>query len=500
MAFMLDRTLLAAFAFVVTASVSLGADPVTVPLQNAGFEIPWPPANPTDPEAKVIGVVAEGWSDNSSWADVQVRYGADTEHPHSGSAAQRVEVEKVASGAVQFVQKVRLEKDKAYGFSVWMRGRPGSVVGMILRKVDPATYYADDEAALSPEWKKYTIEGVVDEDTEAFLMLRVTAPMEFSVDDAQLTDITEATTDREPQEGNLISGGSFEVGMPFGWSTRVPGPARWHFLDVQPTIDESTAAHGSPSYRIDLPSGMEALIRSPIIHPNVQRPHAASLWMKADQPNTHVHVELEHTDVATDASLGTEWQRVELKGDMPFQRWTRLLVRTRAADDETPQEKSLSLWIDAVQLEEAAEPSQEYQPKSPYQMTVRLDRPGSMVFKNQQVRADLNVHPQPPQGAQVRLKAVDVFGTEYELPPVQLPATSIELPPMERRPLGVFKLTAVLENSEGRSLSAPVEMVWSRLPRPREIDPKSSFFGVRSERTPGCLMCWAILFPFVTTP
>lgn len=481
--FMHYHTVLAAFAFVVTANVSLGVDPILVPLQNAGFESPWPSTDPKDPEAKVTGIVADGWSDNSSWADVNVHYSADTEHPHSGSAAQRIDVERVASGAVQFVQKVQLQKDKAYAFSVWMRGRPGSVVGMILRRVDPATYYADAEAVLSPEWKEYTIEGVVDEDTEAFLMLRVTTPMEFSVDDAQLTDITSATTDREPKEGNLISGGSFEVGMPFGWSTRVPGPARWHFLDVRPTIDQTTAAHGAQSYRIDLPSGMEALVRSPIIHPNVQRPHAASLWMKASQLNTHVHVELERTGIATDVSLGTEWQRVVLKGRMPFQRWTRLLVRARAADDETPQEKSLTLWIDAVQLEEAAEPSQTYQPKSQYQITLRLDRPGSVVFKDELARADLNVHPKPPQGARVRLEAVDVFGTEYDLSAVQLPEASMKLPSMEKRRLGVFKLTAVLENAEGQALSDPVELVWSRLPKPREIDPKSSFFGVHPHPT-----------------
>lgn len=452
-------------------------------LKNPGFEDAWPAvvstADTTNAQAKVTGEVASGWSDNSSWADVQVAYAADTTNPHRGKTAQRITVNRVSSGNIQYVQLTPFIKDRAYAFSIWMRGRPGSVVAVVLRKAGaPYTQYASIDAALSPEWKEFTVEGVVPEDVaDGMVMLRMSAAMEVVVDDAKLTDITALASDAPPQVGNLVSGGSFEAGMPFGWSTRIEGRAHWEHLDPRPVIDAGSAVEGTHCYRIDVPSGDSACLQSPVIHPNLQRVHSASMWLKASKPETWVRVELEKTGIAQEFRVGPTWQKVAISGTVPFQRWTRLRIRTRSEDSGNDRQ-ALTLWADDVQVEEGPTTSATYKPPMPYEMTMRLARPGSIVFDGEQAAIDLSFAPVPPTGARLRLQATDVFGKTTDLPAQALPAQSLTLPAMADRPRGVFKLTAVIEDAKGTALSAPVALVWSRLPRPRELDPTTSYFGI----------------------
>jgi len=70
-------------------------------LSNPGFE---PPFVPVGQNNQISGNVAMAWSDNSSWADVIVTYGEDTNNPHGGTSAQQVAVQAIRSGAVQMVQ------------------------------------------------------------------------------------------------------------------------------------------------------------------------------------------------------------------------------------------------------------------------------------------------------------------------------------------------------------------------------------------------------------
>lgn len=465
------------------AGTPLCAAEVDIPLANAGFEDGWPVVAPTadsvNEKAKITGEVAKGWGDNSSWADVKVAYSAATTDPHRGKTAQRIHVARVASGAVQYVQAVPFAAGRVYAFSVWMRGRPGDTVSLLLRRQGaPYTQYAGTDATLSAEWREYTVEGVVPEEVDGMVMLRMSQAMDIQVDDARLTDISAAATDAPPHVGNLVAGGSFEAGMPFGWSTRIEGAPLWEWLDARPVVDTTVAHGGAASYRIDVPSGASASLRSPLIRPNVLRPHAASVWVKASHPDTHVRVELEKTGIARDVSVGTAWQRVDIAGTLPFQRWTRLRIWTRAPDGAEPDPTAVSLWVDGVQVEEAAQPSAEYRPAMPFEATLGLGRPGSIVFDGEAAAVALNVVPAPPAGATLRLAVVDAFGDSHAVEPVALPAASFPLPDFAKRPRGVFKLTGTVVDAAGAPLTAPVQLVWSRLPKPREIAPEQSYFGI----------------------
>jgi hypothetical protein len=444
-----------------------------VPLTNPGFEEGWVDA-PADPQGRVSGRIARGWSDNSSWADVTVDYGVETANPHRGASAQRIHLRRIASGAVQFTQGTQFKKGRAYAWTLWMRGRPGTAVSLMLRRQGaPYTTYASSDVVLSPEWREFSVEGAVPEDAEGLLLLRLTAPAEIVVDDAHLADLTDAAASAAPRQGNLVSGGSFEAGLSFGWTTRIGGAPSPDVLDPRPVIDDAQAKDGHRSYRVDLPPDADLELRSPLIRPNVGRPHAVSLWVRASR-ETYVHVELERTPLSAGTGIGTAWQRLVLRGVMPYLRATRLGLRASVREATT-------LWVDAVQVEEAAEPSDRYLPQSPHEVVLRLERPGSIVFDDERAAANLAVAPPPPEGAQLRLRMTDVYGAVTDLPPVALPAATVALP---TTPRGVFKLTAQLASRTGADLASPVELVWSRLPRPREIEPSQSYFGLHVPLAP----------------
>jgi hypothetical protein len=107
-------------------------------------------------KAQISGVIAPGWSDNSNWADVAVEYSKDTVNPHRGQTAQKIQIGRVSSGAVQFVQNVSFKKGRVHVWRVWLRGNPGTGVGLSLRKAGaPYTEFASQTASLSAECRSF---------------------------------------------------------------------------------------------------------------------------------------------------------------------------------------------------------------------------------------------------------------------------------------------------------------------------------------------------------
>lgn len=462
-----------------------GAMAQAVELKNPGFEGAYqplpPPTAPANPNARITGRIAPGWTDNSDWADVAVDYGAETANPHRGKAAQRVSVARVSGGAVQFVQPVDFKKGRVYAFHVWLRGQPGAGVSLMLRQGGaPYTVYAERRAALSAEWQEFQVAGQVSEDSIGYLMMIAREPMTFYVDDARLDDLTETSSNKPPTVGSLISGGSFEAGMPFGWSTRLEGPPRHAFEDPRPVIDAATAAQGRQSFRIDIPEGDNAAIRSPLFsyHPN--RVHTVSLWLKADAPNTPVRVEVEKTPLGQDVRVGTAWTRYAVSGTLPYLPNTRLRVYC-AAPEGGP---GVKLWLDGAQVEEGATASADYYPQFPADLILTLPCPGRVVYDGEAARIQISMAGPVPNSARLRLSVLDLYGKRVELPDVVLPAASMTLPNFSNRPRGMFNLRGQIVDRAGMPVSAPIEMVWARLPRPRAIDPEKSYFGLHIPLSP----------------
>ena len=455
-------------------------DAPNLALQDPGFEgafIAVPSKSDADnAAARSGGEVAAGWSDNSNWAPVSVEYGRETANPHGGAAAQRITATRIEGGAVQFVQSVPLRKDHVYEVRLWLRGRPGTAVAVALRQAGGSyTEYVSQRVSLAAEWQEVRAFGTVSDDTDGYFMVKLTEPMTVVVDDASVRDVTEQGNDAAPKLGNLIAGGSFETAlMPFGWSARYESDPRGNWADPRPRIDVSTGATGAHSLRAPLPAGASLRVDSPLAEVNYNRPHAAAVWLKASAPLS-VQLGLEGTDIGASVNVGTGWQRFTLAGTMPFRRWTRL--RLNVAPDAGADR---TLWIDGASLEERATAAPEYVPAAPIELALDLGAPGNVIFDGQRALVAVSTGGDLPSGARLQRSAQDLYGTRYALPDVALPAASFVLPTANARPRGMFKLRAQVVDTNGAALSAPVEMIWARLPRPANVPLERSYFGIHA--------------------
>ena len=125
-------------------------------LVNPDFEAPYINVSATG----VSGKIANGWSDNTSWASginvVYSQQAASASYIHGGTASQKIEV---SSGFVQFVQWVTFQAGRTNA-SVWMKSQSPMWVTVSLRQGGaPYTNYASQPVRLSGTWQQVTISG-----------------------------------------------------------------------------------------------------------------------------------------------------------------------------------------------------------------------------------------------------------------------------------------------------------------------------------------------------
>ena len=129
-------------------------------LQDPGFEAAGPAlvakSDAPNAKAQIGGVVADGWQDNTNWADVKIAYSLDPANAHGGKLCQKIEVQR---GFAQFVQPVQFSKGRCR-VSLWMRAEPAQWASVGLREGGaPYTVYASEPAKIGPKWTQITAEG-----------------------------------------------------------------------------------------------------------------------------------------------------------------------------------------------------------------------------------------------------------------------------------------------------------------------------------------------------
>ncbi len=462
-------------------------------LVNPGFESNFVPLTNAPPPShgQISGQLGMGWQDNSAWAKVAVHYAQDLENPFSGKASQAVQISTIDQGMVQLVQPVRFSAGVGVRFSVWLRGRHGQSVNLLLRQVDaPWKSYGTSTAELSPEWREYRVQGIPLTTGSGFVMIQAGSPLAFQIDDARFEVLQDLVANAPARVGNLLTGGSFEtVEPPFGWSTRRQGNVDWDWADLRQRTDND-AAIGQRSLRVDFQANTHfSEICSPVFVPNGERVHTASVWLKCSTAQTMVNISLDNIDKKDKdgkpnkkgVMVGTTWQRYTFTTTIPFVEWSRL--RLSVYDPKGP----FTLWIDGAMVEERAEPSADYVAAAPFDVTLTLAQPGHILHDGQTAAAQLEVAPNPPPGSRIELSVEDLLGGVTKLPALALPARTLALPELPGRPRGMFKLRAVLQNAAGTAISPPTELVWARLPKPRDLAPDRSYFGLHIPIAPDYL-------------
>jgi hypothetical protein len=183
--------LITALSAIVAALPAAEANLLVNPSFDNGFVALAEQAKAADGALKITGQIGDGWLDNSDWADVKVFYARSTDSPHGGQGAQAIVAGTIASGAVQFAQKVDFRKGHTYDLSVWMRGTVDAPVEIVFRqRGEPYATLGSTVVTTTAKWARQSLRVKMTDDAQGFVMFRLTKAGEVLLDDAVLADVT----------------------------------------------------------------------------------------------------------------------------------------------------------------------------------------------------------------------------------------------------------------------------------------------------------------------
>jgi hypothetical protein len=463
---------------------------VPIPLINADFEGKFQPyVKSPSAKAQISGDVAEGWEDNSDWADVAVVYGRDDTIANGGKTSQRIDVKAIKSGAIQFQQELPLKAGRIYRFTSYVRAAINTQAMIQIRqKGPPYEVFGQLEAAISPEWRKFEVYARMDKDADGLLLFSPSEPTTYWVDDVKLEDVTDLGSAGTAQKGNLFSNGSFEAGPSEGWLWWINGfddgvkTATREHLDRKATVDTTTAADGTASLKVTLGPWSAGLFSSPTVPAKFGQTYTGSIAIKSDRPGT-AEISLGGTTGIKEVTVGPEWKRFSVSGSAVLGPTVQLLARCIVRDTTSP----VQFWLDAAMLEEGSTASPAYLAPYPVELALTMDRPGSIVFDGEAAPLKLSTGGNLPPGAVLKWSVENLAGQVTDLPKMALPATSLTIPPDTNSPRGVFKIHAQVVDKDGKPLSSEIQKIFARLPHPRDLTPEqalNSYFGAHVELTP----------------
>lgn len=447
-------------------------------LTNPGFEAPYTPIVPGHSKGVISGAVPNGWFDNSGWADVDVDYAEAKTGVHGGASALAITVKQVRGGGAQLVQFVPLAANHIYTLTVWFKGQNGAQAGVGLRQAGPPyKTYGQKTVTCDGEWHQLSVQANPADTTKDSLMIYPPTGSTLYVDDASLKDVTDSASNAPAKVGNMLPDGSFEAGFGGGWSSRVRlgGPTQmsaFEMTDPKAVIDTTTAGDQKQSVKVTVPCGAAVFFGSPLVGYNFGRPHTATVWAKSDVDGSGATIQILGSNDKASLALTKVWQQLTLTTTLPFGDSTRLTVTATTNRPGT-------IWIDGATLTEGAATAAPLTPE----LALSVARPGGVFFDGETAVIGVAVA-NTPAGATVRAGCLDMYGHVTAMPPVPAATPALKLAPDALHPRGVFKVTAQLFTSDGKPIGSPIEQVFARLPRPREIAPEQSYFGAHIPLSP----------------
>ncbi|MCZ7645755.1 MAG: carbohydrate binding domain-containing protein [Planctomycetota bacterium] len=312
-------------------------------LKNPGFEEAFEelPKNAVTPQHPGVqeGRVGVHWKPNSGWADLTLAFDPDP-NPFKGKGAQRIRCTRRTGGRTQFVQPVKVQKNRGYEISAWVKG--SGRVSLELRKSGaPYTSHFATGANVLGEWSKLSVRGTAPEDDEAFFFLAFDGTGWFSVDEAEMVVLPERSN-APPKAGNLIYNGGFELGLA-GWGGQLrewngyanspephakpyPDPldvAGYESGDAGCTVTQAEDRQaGRAALLVDLLPNSWWMWSSRGVAYNFGRPHLLSFWAKAERPGAALYATLysenRFRDTLKKFVLSAEWTRYEMTLTPPY--------------------------------------------------------------------------------------------------------------------------------------------------------------------------------------
>ncbi len=363
------------FAAVCAGGVVHAATPVA--LTNPGMEPPYDAVNLDN--GAISGALANGWTENSAWADATVQYAEDTTGPHGGTASQKVVVTSVGTGRAQFYQQFQLQAGNIYTASVWLRGDPGLQASLVIQQgASPYATYIQNSFALTADWQQLTATGYITVDQPAYLMVTIDAPGTLWADDFALS-FAPGTVAPKPRIGpipasffgmhvenflqsQLLNSGFEPPYVSVGVANPISGNIAVDWSDnsswgvPNPTVtysEDNTNPHsGTASQKVSVqtvPARTDVQLVQPItVIPG--QTYTLTAWLRGD-PGMTVNLILQDSNTPytyyaeTQASLTGDWQQFSAKGAVHDTGSIMLMFQASQAG---------TFWVDDVQFTDAS--------------------------------------------------------------------------------------------------------------------------------------------------
>jgi hypothetical protein len=444
-------------------------------LANGGFEEPFEGVSIRPaPETDITGRLAHGWQDNSGWAMVHVQYAPAEGEPHSGRAAQRIAVRRIASGAVQLIQgPVELQEGELYRAAVFARSEDAVPLRVQLRQPGPPyDTYAGKTFRPGPEWARCEFTFASPVTGPALFMLMPEDVGGVDVDDGAL-EPAELDTDAPPKEGNLLVTGRMVGAVANGWAPADVELDELLYVPPEPGPPMPRYAHeGEPYVIIRGREDAQVSLYSPPVVVNCGRRHTLSLDLRSDPPGGEVWLTVhdcrhDRSGIHDAVNVTGQWQRYVVSGTLPMVEGQAFAVRICPLF-------AGELHARNVQLVEGEAPVR-FEPAVAVEVAVMPRAPNGLCFDGEATELEVLGAGALPEGALLELSVHDLYGGVRPLPAVELPAgrqfrVPMQLPPPADRPRGMFRIEARVLAAGGTVLSNTGQGLVARVPAPRHPD------------------------------
>ena len=427
------------FALLAIAAVAAPASAQTNLASNPGFE--------TDADGDRI---PDGWR---SSGDEHVTQELTLGEAHAGNASAKLACTRFtavssASHAMLCQMDVPVRQGAYYRVAFWARAEEieSDVVSLALSDTSVWTNCGLDEAfAPTPDWRRYEFifRSGRDCPVKSRLQLWFGSTGTLWVDDFEFVEggrdlFHPGHTIPAAGVVNLVPNASFECGSG-GWgSEQLDRLRHWggSMNRLFGRLDSDEAFHGETSLRIELGPNCRPvsffdyydLHRQPIQAPaaaNIgfvevtpDEPHVLSVYMKAAKTDTPAVLALKQFQASSfqkAVRLTTDWQRYTLPF-RPKSAWCYVLAGPdlRQKQDTAAPPDAVTVWLDAVQLERAEEPTG-FQARLPVEVCLSPDEPGPALDWNDEVYAKLiasGIDAGRLRATAVDLSVTDFFGRE----------------------------------------------------------------------------------------